>query len=70
MEIEINLFQEGALKATALFTMVSRNSQDYSKSYPCPKLKIDHLNPVELEKAKIRENEAIQNVERRKKDMK
>lgn len=44
MEIGINLYQNSVLKADALFTMVSRNAKDHTKSYPCPKLQISHLS--------------------------
>lgn len=55
MEIGINLFQSSILKAHALFTMVSRSAEDTTKSYPCPKLKTDHLPELEALKANIRQ---------------
>lgn len=70
MEIGINLFQSSILKAHALFTMVSRSSDDHARSYPCPKLQYDHLEELEALKASIRQEEAVENVERRKKEMK
>lgn len=57
MEIEINLFQSNILKSNALFTMISRNAQDHSKSYPCPALKIQQLPEPEQTKAKARKSQ-------------
>ena len=36
MEIEMNVFQEGQLKANSLFTMVARDAKNPMKGYRVP----------------------------------
>ena len=43
MEIEINVIQEGVLKANSLFTMIARHAQDQARGYQVPALSFDGL---------------------------
>ncbi len=43
MEIEINVLQEGKLKANSLFTMVARDAKNPEKGYQVPQLSFDNL---------------------------
>lgn len=69
MQIEVNINQGQRLKSNCFFTMVCRNALDLTKSHPVPELDITNLTQSEIEKAKIRKNLALENVNRRKKEI-
>ncbi|EWS71007.1 thioesterase family protein (macronuclear) [Tetrahymena thermophila SB210] len=66
MEIQLDLFQEGDLKASALFLMVARDANDRSKSYQVPVLKFE--GEQDIQKCQLREHLGVKNTIKRKKE--
>jgi acyl-coenzyme A thioesterase 9 len=69
MEIEINVLQEGKLKANSLFTMVARDAKNPEKGYQVPQLSFDNLEKEEKQKALTRHEAAKVNLIMRKEEM-
>jgi acyl-coenzyme A thioesterase 9 len=66
MEIEINLAQEGKLKASSIFTMIARDAENPTKGYQVPSLDFSHLTEAEKSKSLERQADAKDNALRRK----
>lgn len=68
MEIQVNLYQEEALRASALFTMVAREKADPSKAYPLPALNL--VEEPDMPKAELRRDRGQKNREIRMEELK
>ncbi|KAL4470843.1 hypothetical protein ABPG72_016389 [Tetrahymena utriculariae] len=66
MEIQLDLFQEEDLKASASFLMVARDANDRSKSFQVPALKFD--GESDIQKCQLREHLGVKNTIKRKKE--
>lgn len=59
LEVQVDVEQEGRLKASALFTMVARQKSNQTKSYPVPEINL--IEEPDMPNAKIRFQRGVKN---------